>query len=74
MRNRGLLGGGGAPLDLVQVRLCGLGPIETMLAEIQDSLRVLPTIEGRLGEGRLAGSQSGGPYCLSSPPHSAPIE
>lgn len=46
---------------MVQVCLRGSGPTETTLAEVQGSLRALPTIEGRLGEGSLASSQSRDP-------------
>lgn len=64
MKNRrGLLRrrrvGVGAALDLVQVRLCGLGPTETTLAEIQDSLRVLPTTEGRWGRRHWPAAKEG---------------
>lgn len=43
---------------MVQVCLCGLGPIETTLAEVRGSLRVLPTREGRVGAGSLANGPS----------------
>lgn len=60
---------------MVQVCLRGLGPTETTLAEVQGSLRALPTIEGRLGEGSLASSQSRDPTPIfgmpraPAPPH-----